>query len=49
MQGADTTMLPCRRGLHLHKSAKFKTIFEQMQTYHKKYAKNDSKMADKSI
>ena len=37
MRGAETskTMLPCMRGVHLHKSASFKMILEQPQTHHK--------------
>ena len=37
MRGAETsdTMLPCERGIHLHKSANFKIIFEKLQRNHK--------------
>ena len=48
MQGAITSknMLPRRRRVHLHKSASFKTIFDQIKKNHKKYAKNDPKMIE---
>ena len=48
MQGAKTTqiMLSCERRVHLHNSASFKTIFEQIQTNLKTCAKVDSKMVD---
>ena len=48
MQGAKNskTMLPRKRRAHLHKSASFKTSFEQIQKDDKKYAKNDSKMVE---
>ena len=37
LQGAKTskTMLPCKRRVHLHKSASFKMIFEQFQKKYK--------------
>ena len=48
MQGAETSkiMLPCWRSVHLHKSASFKTIFEQNQTNPKKNANNDLQMLE---
>ena len=51
MQGAETskTMFPCWRRVHLHESASFKTIFERLQTNHKKYAKIDPKMTENTI
>ena len=51
MQAAKTSkfMLPCRRRVHLHTSASFKTIFEQIQTNHKNYIKFDPKMIEKSV
>ena len=51
MQGAKTskTMRPCQPRVNLHKSANFKTIFENNLTNHKKYAKNDPKMIEQSI
>ena len=51
MQGATTskTMFPCRRRAHSHKSASFKTIFEQISTNHKNDARFDPKNIDKSI
>ena len=47
MQGAKTSkiMRPCGRHVHLHKSASFKTIFEQFQTNHK----NDAIIVPKMI
>ena len=42
-------MLPCWRRVHLHKSASFKTIFEQIPTNHKTDAKIDIKMVEKSF
>ena len=43
MQGAITSkfMFPCGRRVHLHRSACYKTIFEQLQTNHNKYANID--------
>ena len=51
MRGAATskTMFPCERGVHLHKSASSKTIFEKIQTSHKDDAKNDHKTIWKPI
>ena len=48
MQGAKTSqiMLPWRRRVHLHKSASFKTIFEQILKSHENDANNDPKMID---
>ena len=45
MHGAKTSkvMFPCWRRVHLHKTASFKAIFEQVQKNHKNYAKNDPK------
>ena len=40
------TMLPCLRRVHLHKSASFKTIFEPIQTNHKKDSKIDPKIIE---
>ena len=47
MQGVKTlkTMFPCELRVHLHKSANFKTIFEQIE----KYAKLDPTMMETSI
>ena len=42
-------MLPCGRRVHLHKSASFETIFEQIQTNHKNDAENDPNIIGKSI
>ena len=51
MQGAKVskTMLPCWRRVHLHKSASFKTIFENIQANHTNDAKIDSRMIEQSI
>ena len=51
MQGAKTskTMLPCGRSEHFHKSASFKTSFEQIQKDHKHDASNDPKMIERTI
>ena len=50
MQGVKTAkfMFPCWRRVKLHKSAGFKTIFEQIQTNHKNDAENDPKMIEKT-
>ena len=51
MQGAKTskTMFPCGRRVHLHKSAGFKTSFEQIQKSHKNHAKvNNPKMIEQT-
>ena len=49
MQGAKTskTMSPCGRRVHIHKSASFKTIFEQIPNIDKSSAKTDSEMIEK--
>ena len=44
-QVALKAMLPCRRGVNLHKSASFKMIPEAVQTNHK----NDIKIGPKTI
>ena len=51
MQDAQTSkiMLQCRRRGHKHKSASFKTIFEQIKTSHKNDAKHDPKMIEKTF
>ena len=43
------TMLPCKRRVHLHKSAILETIFEQIKTSHKNYVKINPDMAEQSI
>ena len=51
MQGAETSksMLPCGRRVHLHESAIFETIFEQIKKHHKNDIKVDRKNIEKSI
>ena len=53
MQGVKTskTMFPCKRRAHLHKSASFKTIFEQIRKKekHKNDAKNDPQIIEKEF
>ena len=51
MQRAETskTMFPCKRRVHLHESAIFETIFEQMQKYLQNDAKKYLKMIERSI
>ena len=48
MQGAKTSkiILPRSRGVHLHKSASFKTIFETFLTHHKNDDEIDPKMIE---
>ena len=42
-------MLSCGRRVHLHKSASFEMIFENIQTNHKNYAKMDPETIEESI
>ena len=51
MQGAKTfkIMFLCERRVHLHKSAGFKTIFEEIPPNHKNDAKNDSNIIEQII
>ena len=50
MRSAKTSKhkLPCRRRVHLHKSASFKTIFEQKTLTNKTNCKNDHTMIEQS-
>ena len=51
MRGAETsnTLLPCWRGVHLHKAASFKMIFEKIQTKHTYDAKMDPKTIEQTF
>ena len=42
-------MLPCRRRVHVHKSASFKTIFEQILNIYENDAKTNPRMIETSI
>ena len=51
MQSAETskTMLPCKRRVHLHKTASLKTVFKQSQHNHKNNVSVGAKMVEQSI
>ena len=49
MQSAETSkkiILPCGRRVHLHKSASFKMIVENIQTNHKKDGTIDAELIE---